>query len=121
MENRDFFDTIIECIASKDLPWMKSGLDTYVSRCGYNADCLDTYDDTVEYRRIFLSHYYHSAVWDDELDFDGKPFGPPGGDDTIYHMEAIMGKRESVKQYIRCGSLTWNYYHQLVEKYNLVT
>ena len=121
MENRDFFDTITKCLESKDLPWIKASLDAFASRCGYSNDCTTSYDETVDYKRILLSYYYHSAVWDDELDFDGKPFGPPGGDDTTYIVESIMQKNETVKEYIYHGSMTWDSYHRLVEKYNLAT
>ena len=121
MENREFFDVIVACMESKDLPWARAGFNTFATRCGYSENCLDTYDENVEYRRIFLSDYYNSVVWEDELDFDGKPFGPPGGNDTVLHIEAIMKTRETVSQYICRGSLTWISYSELVDKYNLVT
>ncbi len=119
MENRDFFDTITEYI-EEEKGWSRASLEAFTTRCGYEKACLDEYDDRVEYRRILLSFYYHSSLYDHELDFDGKPFGHPGSDEPTRHLEEIMRRRESVKSYV-VSSMSFSSYRELVEEYNLAT
>ena len=119
MENKDFFDTITEFINEKQ-GWARASFNTWAFRCGFPEACLDQYSEDADYKRILLSHYYHSLLFDHELDFDGKPFGRPGSDEYTLELEEIMRRRETVKAYIK-WSMSFSSYKSLVEKHNLAT
>lgn len=117
MENKDFFDTITEDI-NELKGWSKVTYENYSLNCGYPKSCIYEYCEDVEYRRIFLSHYYIRLLYDNELDFDGKPLGTAAGAAHTEAIEAIMRRRESVKAYIK-NSMSFEYYRDLKERYNL--
>ena len=117
MENRDFFDTITEFI-NELKGWSKVTFENYSLNCGYPKSCIDEYSEDVEYRRIFLSYYYYRLLYDNELDFDGKPLGTLAGAEQTRELETFMKRRESVKAYIK-NSMSFEYYRDLKERYNL--
>ncbi|MBO5852396.1 MAG: hypothetical protein J6Q74_01125 [Clostridia bacterium] len=118
MENRDFFDTVTEYI-NEEKGWSRATFNAWAVRCGYQESCIDEYSDEVEYKRILLSHYYHSLLFEDELDFDGKPLSRGPHNETRL-LEEIMRRRETVKAYIK-WSMSFSSYKSLVEKHNLAT
>ena len=91
MENRDFFDTVTEYI-NEEKGWSRATFNAWAVRCGYQESCIDEYRDEVEYKRILLSHYYHSLLFEDELDFDGKPLSRGPHNETRL-LEEIMRRR----------------------------
>ena len=119
MENKDFFDTITEAI-NEIKGWSKVTYENYSVNCGYDKSCIDEYSEEVEYRRIFLSHYYNKLLYDHELDFDGKPLGTAAGAAYTAELEKIMRRRQSVAGYIK-KSMSFEGYRDLIKIYNLAT
>lgn len=122
MENRDFYDTIMEAIAYyEDFTKFSTSKNCFLSITrDYNLpdECLDEYDEQYDYKKIFLSHYFYEAWYDDEVDFDGKPLATLAGHEAFENLEKIMRKRESVAKYIRSVSL--ESLVELKKKYGLV-
>ena len=122
MENRAFFETICDCIGYENgnmHPTLAGKSYLHAARnCGYDKGVLTKYDENCEYRRIFLSIYYNSVLYDCELDFDGKPLGTIEGRKVTREMERIMAKRPEVKAYIT-HSMTFASYKELVDEYRL--
>lgn len=123
MENRDFYDTIMEVIDYYvDFSNFSTSKNTFLSITrDYNLpdECLDEYDDKYDYKKIFLSHYFYKAWYDEELDFDGKPLATLASHEAFRELEAIMEKRESVAKYIESG-VSLQRLVNLKEKYGLV-
>lgn len=118
MENKDFFDTITEAI-NEIKGWSKVTYEAFAERCGYSVSCLEAYDPEVEYKRILLSSYYNSLLYEHEDDFDGKPLSH-GPHHETRQLEEIMKRRESVAAYVKY-TMSFSTYKSLADKYNLAT
>ena len=109
MENRDFYDTIIDVIDFlvyyTRFSTSKNCFLSITKQYGYPDECLDNYDEKYDYKKIFLSHYFYEAWYDDEMDFDGKPLATLASHEVFENLERIMKKRDSVAKYIRSVSL----------------
>lgn len=123
MENKEFFDTIMDAIGYlEEYTGFSTSKNTFLSitkQYGYPDTCLDAYDEKYDYKKVFLSHYYYEAWYDGEMDFDGKPLATLASSEIFCNLEKIMKKRPAVAAYLK-GSVSLKYLVELKEKYGLV-
>lgn len=123
MENKEFYDTLIECIDyicdSTGMPESKNIFTSVTKQYGYPNECLDAYDEKYDYKKVFLSYYYYQAWYNNEDDFDGKPLASADSNDMFYGVVDIMKKRPVVAKYID-RSVSLNRLVELKERYGLL-
>lgn len=80
---------------------------------------LAGYDETCDYKKVYLSWYYWICAENQELDFEGKSAATSASVKEEQKATELLEKREALKPYVAHIS-HYSDYLRLVEKYDLL-
>ncbi|MBO5837139.1 MAG: hypothetical protein J6Q92_04520 [Oscillospiraceae bacterium] len=78
---------------------------------------LADYDDTCDYKRIYLSWYYDICDKNEQMDFEGKRVATPASEEEQDKATELLRKNKTLQKYIYKSHSN---YEQLVKEYNLI-